>query len=143
MAFLDVQFVELPGWVCAASYFFITSHIAEYLMARSDQDSVRAAGVTSSLIRNTGIKEVWRYYTIGDLLSDVQRVPVRYWRIVHFIRVEIQACIWDFKASLRSGCIRLGIGEEDADVLDLTSSRASQAILSQFYVRRGCRLGQR
>eukprot|EP00983_Pelagomonas_calceolata_P008641 282077-Pelagomonas_calceolata.AAC.6 len=75
--------------------------------SRSDQDSVRTAGVTSSLdlarqehtsafgtveqlnylaegrtpcnhcnhwIRNTGIKEVWRYYTVAikDLLSVVE-----------------------------------------------------------------------
>eukprot|EP00983_Pelagomonas_calceolata_P048254 1140982-Pelagomonas_calceolata.AAC.3 len=26
MAVLDVQFMKLPGWSCAASYFFITSH---------------------------------------------------------------------------------------------------------------------
>eukprot|EP00983_Pelagomonas_calceolata_P074398 1152541-Pelagomonas_calceolata.AAC.4 len=40
--------------------------------ARSDQDSVGAAGVASSLIRNTGVKEVGRYNTVRDLLSDVQ-----------------------------------------------------------------------
>eukprot|EP00983_Pelagomonas_calceolata_P073041 1151981-Pelagomonas_calceolata.AAC.8 len=27
---LDVQFMELPGWSCASSYFFITSRTAEY-----------------------------------------------------------------------------------------------------------------
>eukprot|EP00983_Pelagomonas_calceolata_P048086 1140913-Pelagomonas_calceolata.AAC.9 len=30
----------------------------EHLRAKSDQDSVRTAGVASSLIRNTGVKEV-------------------------------------------------------------------------------------
>eukprot|EP00983_Pelagomonas_calceolata_P050549 1142020-Pelagomonas_calceolata.AAC.2 len=72
MAVFYVQFMKLPGWSCAASYFFITSHTAEFPMARSDQDSVRAAGVASSLIRNTGVKKAWRYYTNRDLLSDVQ-----------------------------------------------------------------------
>eukprot|EP00983_Pelagomonas_calceolata_P048492 1141062-Pelagomonas_calceolata.AAC.1 len=32
MAVLDVQFKKLPGWSCIASYFFITSHIAEHPM---------------------------------------------------------------------------------------------------------------
>eukprot|EP00983_Pelagomonas_calceolata_P047480 1140664-Pelagomonas_calceolata.AAC.1 len=50
--------MELPGWSCAASYYFITSHAAEYPMARTDQDSFRAAGGAFSLIRNTGVKEV-------------------------------------------------------------------------------------
>eukprot|EP00983_Pelagomonas_calceolata_P035227 1101718-Pelagomonas_calceolata.AAC.1 len=63
MAVLDVQFMELPGWSCAASSFFITSHTAEYPMARSDQNSIGAAGVVSSLIRNVWVKELW---------SDVQ-----------------------------------------------------------------------
>eukprot|EP00983_Pelagomonas_calceolata_P080658 1155238-Pelagomonas_calceolata.AAC.1 len=72
MAVLDVQFMKLPGWSYAASYFFITSHTAEYSMARSDQDSIRAARGASSLIRNIGNKEVWRYNTIRYLLSDVQ-----------------------------------------------------------------------
>eukprot|EP00983_Pelagomonas_calceolata_P130283 1161671-Pelagomonas_calceolata.AAC.22 len=49
--------MKLPGWSCAASYFFITTHTAEYLMARNYQGTVRAAGVASSLIRNTGVKE--------------------------------------------------------------------------------------
>eukprot|EP00983_Pelagomonas_calceolata_P022374 703718-Pelagomonas_calceolata.AAC.1 len=26
MAVLDIQFTKLPGWSCAASYFFMTSH---------------------------------------------------------------------------------------------------------------------
>eukprot|EP00983_Pelagomonas_calceolata_P086177 1156712-Pelagomonas_calceolata.AAC.4 len=34
--------------------------------------SIRAAGSTSSLIRNAGGKEVWRYLTIKNLLSNVQ-----------------------------------------------------------------------
>eukprot|EP00983_Pelagomonas_calceolata_P067065 1149340-Pelagomonas_calceolata.AAC.1 len=49
--------MKLPGWSCAASYFFITSHTAEYPMARSDQDSIRTAGGASILIRNAGVKE--------------------------------------------------------------------------------------
>eukprot|EP00983_Pelagomonas_calceolata_P066870 1149243-Pelagomonas_calceolata.AAC.2 len=61
----------LPGWNSAASYF-ITSHTAEYLMARSDQESIGVAGVASSLIRNAGVKEVGRYSAIRDMLSDVQ-----------------------------------------------------------------------
>eukprot|EP00983_Pelagomonas_calceolata_P011745 378002-Pelagomonas_calceolata.AAC.1 len=36
-----------------------------------DQDSIRAAGGASSLIRNTGGKEVWRCNEVRDLLSDV------------------------------------------------------------------------
>eukprot|EP00983_Pelagomonas_calceolata_P135349 1162146-Pelagomonas_calceolata.AAC.6 len=56
MAILDVQFMKLPGWRCAAPYLFVTSHTAEYPMI--DQDSIRATGVASSLIRNTVIKEV-------------------------------------------------------------------------------------
>eukprot|EP00983_Pelagomonas_calceolata_P042945 1138713-Pelagomonas_calceolata.AAC.5 len=58
MAFLDVQVMKLPGWSCAAPFLFVTSRTAEYLMAKSDQDSVRAAGGASSSIRNTGVKEV-------------------------------------------------------------------------------------
>eukprot|EP00983_Pelagomonas_calceolata_P057767 1145210-Pelagomonas_calceolata.AAC.1 len=61
MAVLDVQFLKLPGWSCAASSYFITSHTAEYPMARSDQDSIEVAGGVSSLIRNAGVKEVGRY----------------------------------------------------------------------------------
>eukprot|EP00983_Pelagomonas_calceolata_P012131 388663-Pelagomonas_calceolata.AAC.1 len=69
MVVLDVQIVKLPGLSCAAPYLLVTSHTAEYPMrrgsmwsirvsrARSDQDSIRAAGVTSSLIRNAGAKE--------------------------------------------------------------------------------------
>eukprot|EP00983_Pelagomonas_calceolata_P065546 1148631-Pelagomonas_calceolata.AAC.3 len=64
--------MKLPGWSCAASYFFITSHAAEYSMAMSNQDSIGAAGGASSLIRNAGVKEVWRHNTIRDMLSDVQ-----------------------------------------------------------------------
>eukprot|EP00983_Pelagomonas_calceolata_P080120 1155008-Pelagomonas_calceolata.AAC.1 len=64
MAVLDVQFMILPGWSCAASYFFIASHTAEYLMARSDQDSIRAAGGTSSLNRNARVKEVMLSQTV-------------------------------------------------------------------------------
>eukprot|EP00983_Pelagomonas_calceolata_P066749 1149196-Pelagomonas_calceolata.AAC.4 len=58
MAVMDVQFTKLPGWSCVASYFFITSHAAEYSMARSDQNSIRAAGGASSLVRNAGVKKV-------------------------------------------------------------------------------------
>eukprot|EP00983_Pelagomonas_calceolata_P015843 502263-Pelagomonas_calceolata.AAC.1 len=84
MAVLDVQSMIYYGWSCAASYCFITFHTAEYPMsggsmwsvkvcrARSDQDSVRAAGVASSLIRKTGVKEAGRCCMIRDLLSDVQ-----------------------------------------------------------------------
>eukprot|EP00983_Pelagomonas_calceolata_P072123 1151569-Pelagomonas_calceolata.AAC.2 len=74
-------FMELPGWSCAAC-FFITSHTADYPMARSDQLAILKialgwleslhATAASRLIRNTGVKEVWRYYTIRNLLSDVQ-----------------------------------------------------------------------
>eukprot|EP00983_Pelagomonas_calceolata_P020305 640693-Pelagomonas_calceolata.AAC.1 len=62
MAALNVQFMKLPGWSCAALYFFISSHTAEYPMARSDQDGIgaAAAGLASSLIRNAGFKvEYW------------------------------------------------------------------------------------
>eukprot|EP00983_Pelagomonas_calceolata_P076412 1153411-Pelagomonas_calceolata.AAC.3 len=76
-AVLDVQFMKLPGWSCAASYSFITSHTAEYPI----------------LIRNTGAKEVQMYHGIQDLLSDVQRAPVQCWKIVRFIHVEMQACL--------------------------------------------------
>eukprot|EP00983_Pelagomonas_calceolata_P027410 860882-Pelagomonas_calceolata.AAC.1 len=48
------------------------AHFTVLLRARSDQDSIGAAGVASSLIRNTGVKEIWRYQKIRDLLSDVQ-----------------------------------------------------------------------
>eukprot|EP00983_Pelagomonas_calceolata_P076989 1153674-Pelagomonas_calceolata.AAC.1 len=73
MAVLDVQLMKLPGWSCAASYFFITSHTAEYPVsrARSGQDSIGAAGGASSLIRNTGVEEVGRYYRTEGLFSDV------------------------------------------------------------------------
>eukprot|EP00983_Pelagomonas_calceolata_P069513 1150389-Pelagomonas_calceolata.AAC.2 len=57
--------MKLPGWSCAAPYLFITSCTAEIPI-------VGAAGVASNLIRNTGVKEVWRHYMIKDLLSDVQ-----------------------------------------------------------------------
>eukprot|EP00983_Pelagomonas_calceolata_P018192 570067-Pelagomonas_calceolata.AAC.1 len=30
MAVLDVQFMKLPGWSCAAPYLFITFHTEEY-----------------------------------------------------------------------------------------------------------------
>eukprot|EP00983_Pelagomonas_calceolata_P055875 1144345-Pelagomonas_calceolata.AAC.1 len=40
MVFLDVQFTKLPGWGCAASYFFITSHTAEYSMRRGSRWSI-------------------------------------------------------------------------------------------------------
>eukprot|EP00983_Pelagomonas_calceolata_P025264 793656-Pelagomonas_calceolata.AAC.1 len=71
MAVLDAQFMKLPSWSCAASNYFITPHIAEYPMARIDQDSIRAAGGASSLIRNAGVKEVGRYSTVRDLLCDM------------------------------------------------------------------------
>eukprot|EP00983_Pelagomonas_calceolata_P130495 1161688-Pelagomonas_calceolata.AAC.11 len=64
-------------WSCAASYLFANSHTAEYPMARSGLDSVRAAGVASSLIRNTGVKGAWERYMIRDLLSDVQIMLVQ------------------------------------------------------------------
>eukprot|EP00983_Pelagomonas_calceolata_P073672 1152218-Pelagomonas_calceolata.AAC.3 len=51
----------LPGWSCAASYFFFTSPTAG--RARSDQDTIMAAEGVSSLIRNAGVKEVGRYNT--------------------------------------------------------------------------------
>eukprot|EP00983_Pelagomonas_calceolata_P072089 1151540-Pelagomonas_calceolata.AAC.1 len=70
IAFWGVKFKKLPGWSCAASYF-ITSHTAEYPMARSDQDSIRAAGVASSSIRNAEVKEEGRCNTVRDLLSDL------------------------------------------------------------------------
>eukprot|EP00983_Pelagomonas_calceolata_P132448 1161867-Pelagomonas_calceolata.AAC.1 len=69
--------MKLPGWSCAAPYFITSSHTAEYPMrggsrARSDQDSIRAAGVALSLIRNAGVKEAWRYNTIINLLENMQ-----------------------------------------------------------------------
>eukprot|EP00983_Pelagomonas_calceolata_P056071 1144427-Pelagomonas_calceolata.AAC.5 len=68
MAVLDVQIMKLPGWSCAASHYFITSHTAE---ARSDQDSIRAAGGASSSIKNAGVQEVGRYNAVKDLFNDV------------------------------------------------------------------------
>eukprot|EP00983_Pelagomonas_calceolata_P134317 1162050-Pelagomonas_calceolata.AAC.4 len=65
------MFMNFPGWSCAASYFFITSHTAEYPMASSDQDNIRAAGGASSLLRNARVKEVGRFKMVRDLLSDV------------------------------------------------------------------------
>eukprot|EP00983_Pelagomonas_calceolata_P070996 1151010-Pelagomonas_calceolata.AAC.5 len=53
MAVSDVRFMKLPGWCSTASYFFNTSHTAEYPMARSDQKSIGAAGGASSLISLT------------------------------------------------------------------------------------------
>eukprot|EP00983_Pelagomonas_calceolata_P038841 1136941-Pelagomonas_calceolata.AAC.1 len=53
MAVLDVHFMKYPGWSCAAPCLFVT-----FSRARNDQDSARAGGVASSLIRNTGVKEV-------------------------------------------------------------------------------------
>eukprot|EP00983_Pelagomonas_calceolata_P046436 1140170-Pelagomonas_calceolata.AAC.3 len=32
MAVLDVQFMNLPGWSCAASYFFITSEYESLIL---------------------------------------------------------------------------------------------------------------
>eukprot|EP00983_Pelagomonas_calceolata_P056191 1144478-Pelagomonas_calceolata.AAC.1 len=32
MVILDVQFMKLPGWSCAASYFIVMSHTADYSM---------------------------------------------------------------------------------------------------------------
>eukprot|EP00983_Pelagomonas_calceolata_P084053 1156285-Pelagomonas_calceolata.AAC.3 len=58
MAVLDVRNMKLPGWSCAASYFFIKSQTAEYPMAMSDQGGIRAAGGACSLIRNAGVKEL-------------------------------------------------------------------------------------
>eukprot|EP00983_Pelagomonas_calceolata_P111729 1159813-Pelagomonas_calceolata.AAC.17 len=64
------QASQLLCWSCAASYYFITSHTAEYPMwggrrwsiwvnrARSDQDCIRAAGGASSLIRNAGVNAI-------------------------------------------------------------------------------------
>eukprot|EP00983_Pelagomonas_calceolata_P071222 1151125-Pelagomonas_calceolata.AAC.2 len=52
--------MKLPDWSCASPYLFVASHTAEYRMARSDQDSIGTAGEPSSLIRNAGVKEVWR-----------------------------------------------------------------------------------
>eukprot|EP00983_Pelagomonas_calceolata_P102066 1158761-Pelagomonas_calceolata.AAC.4 len=51
MAVLDVQFMKLSGWSCAASHLFVTPRIAEYPMrggsrwsiGRSDQGSTRAS----------------------------------------------------------------------------------------------------
>eukprot|EP00983_Pelagomonas_calceolata_P056294 1144534-Pelagomonas_calceolata.AAC.2 len=70
---LNVQF-KLPGWICPAPCLFVSSRTAEFTMARSDQNSAWAAQLASSLIRNaaSGVKEVWRYYAIRDLLRDVQ-----------------------------------------------------------------------
>eukprot|EP00983_Pelagomonas_calceolata_P082268 1155872-Pelagomonas_calceolata.AAC.1 len=63
--------MKLPGWSCAASYFFIMSHTAEYPMARSDQDSIRAPGGAPILIRNAGVKEEWR--NVRQALTSVCR----------------------------------------------------------------------
>eukprot|EP00983_Pelagomonas_calceolata_P075541 1153063-Pelagomonas_calceolata.AAC.1 len=42
------------------------------MSGKEDQDSIRAAGVAFSLIRNNGVKEVGRNNTVRNLLSDVQ-----------------------------------------------------------------------
>eukprot|EP00983_Pelagomonas_calceolata_P130030 1161655-Pelagomonas_calceolata.AAC.2 len=92
MAVLDVQFIKLPGY-SSRVVLLLTSSLPFVLritrlgcegevgglfglvralpLARSGQHSVRAAGVASSLIRNTGVEEIWRYYMIKDLLCDV------------------------------------------------------------------------
>eukprot|EP00983_Pelagomonas_calceolata_P066037 1148840-Pelagomonas_calceolata.AAC.4 len=112
----------LPDWTCAALHLFDNSHTAKYPMlrgsgvsigvsrARSDQDSARAAGVASSLIRNTEIKKVWRYYTIRGLLSDVQvmlglmvcaaYVHVHKGSLSHFLIPGMMACL-----ALRKGLL--------------------------------------
>eukprot|EP00983_Pelagomonas_calceolata_P035732 1118660-Pelagomonas_calceolata.AAC.2 len=54
---------------CVVAVRLLAGHQA---LAGSDQNNNRVAGVTSSLIRNTGVKETWRYNTIRDLLSGVQ-----------------------------------------------------------------------
>eukprot|EP00983_Pelagomonas_calceolata_P119062 1160565-Pelagomonas_calceolata.AAC.1 len=72
MAALDAQFMKLPGWSCAASYFFITSHTAEYPMARTDQDSIRTAEGASSMTKITGVTNGFHYlqmYVGSETLS--------------------------------------------------------------------------
>eukprot|EP00983_Pelagomonas_calceolata_P018888 593922-Pelagomonas_calceolata.AAC.1 len=93
MAVLDVQITKLPGWSCAASYFFITSHTAENSMARSDKESSRAAGGASSLIRNAGVKEVGRYNMVRGLLSDVQVMLSKTMMPTIFERVLMSKCV--------------------------------------------------
>eukprot|EP00983_Pelagomonas_calceolata_P043504 1138926-Pelagomonas_calceolata.AAC.11 len=76
--------MKFPGWSCTASYYFITSHTAEYLPGFSDVKGEQVVhlgqqsegkesllimvtkitlrdGGASSLIRNAGVKEVGRY----------------------------------------------------------------------------------
>eukprot|EP00983_Pelagomonas_calceolata_P022258 700301-Pelagomonas_calceolata.AAC.1 len=57
MAASDVQSMKFLGWSCAAPNLFVTSHAVEYSLARGDQDSIGAAGVAPSLIRNAEFKE--------------------------------------------------------------------------------------
>eukprot|EP00983_Pelagomonas_calceolata_P046393 1140139-Pelagomonas_calceolata.AAC.2 len=80
--------MKLPGWSCAASNFFITSHTGEYPMrggsrwyilvsrARSDQDSIRAARGASGLIRNAGVKEVMLSQTVYAAYIHTSKVFV-------------------------------------------------------------------
>eukprot|EP00983_Pelagomonas_calceolata_P099608 1158475-Pelagomonas_calceolata.AAC.4 len=74
-AVLDIQFMKLSGWSCTAPNLCLASHTTEYPMrggstlsirvsrAKSDQDSIRAAGGASSLIRNARFEE-------GDLQPE-------------------------------------------------------------------------
>eukprot|EP00983_Pelagomonas_calceolata_P077851 1154043-Pelagomonas_calceolata.AAC.6 len=73
---VDVEFIKLPGWRCAAPFLFVTSHTVEYLrLARSDQDSIRAAGVASILIRDTGVKEVMPGQTTCAAHIHMHKLP--------------------------------------------------------------------
>eukprot|EP00983_Pelagomonas_calceolata_P041216 1137967-Pelagomonas_calceolata.AAC.1 len=58
--------MDMAGWSCAPPR---TAH-----WVRSDQGSIRAAGVASGLNRNNGFEEVGRHSTIRDLLRDLQVV---------------------------------------------------------------------
>eukprot|EP00983_Pelagomonas_calceolata_P013534 433224-Pelagomonas_calceolata.AAC.1 len=87
MAVMDVQFMKLPGWGRAASYYFITSHTAEYPMrggrrwsiwvsrAGSDQDSIGAAAGAPGLIRNPGVKEASQH-NVHELRNKQKKLVV-------------------------------------------------------------------
>eukprot|EP00983_Pelagomonas_calceolata_P107820 1159388-Pelagomonas_calceolata.AAC.30 len=50
----------------------VESDLSTFKLARSDQDSIKAAGGASSLIRNARVRKVGRYNTIRGLFSDMQ-----------------------------------------------------------------------
>ena len=65
--------------LCLALYVLLRSTRCEgggaclFVLVRmgSDQDCIRAAGGTSSLLRNVLLEEIGGYGTVGDILRDV------------------------------------------------------------------------